>query len=127
MKTTSKLFTLILVGALALVGGCYTANVQLPGTLRNDIEPAQTESAGRVELEKTNYFFLFGLVNQPQPDFLAVDLRQQVKARGGDGVRNLQYESQFGCLDLIISGLTFNCVTPRTYKVTGEIVKIKSG
>jgi len=120
-----RVLALLVVATLA-ASGCFTANAQLPGTLRNDLESNDVESAGRVEIEKTNWFFLFGLVGAPQPNFLSDELKQQVKAKGGDGVRNLTYEAQFGCVDLIVGFLTFQCVSPRTYKVTGEVVKIKA-
>ena len=103
---------------------CWTANAQLPGTLRND--DVSTESVGSLNIEKTNYFFILGLLNKPSDDFLAQEIRQSVKSAGGDGVQNLTYEAQFGCLDIIISQLTAGCVMPRTYKVTGQIVKIKT-
>src|SRR5688572_6373047 len=117
---------LSLVAVLALItAGCFTANAQLPGTLRSDLDGADVESAGRVEIEKTNWFFLFGLVGAPQPNFLVDELKQQVKAKGGDGVRNFTYEAQFGCVDLFIGYVMFYCVLFRIYKVMGEVVKIK--
>lgn len=116
--------TAVVLVVAALASGCWTANAQLPGTLRND--GVSTDSVGRLNIEKTNYYFLFGLINKPSDDFVATEIRQAVKSAGGDGVANLTYEAQFGCLDLIIYQLTIGCVSPRTYKVTGDIVKIKA-
>lgn len=119
---------LIAAVALATIGasGCFTANANLPGTLRNDVDDKQAEGVGRVEIEKTHYYFILGLVNAPPPGFLGDELKTQVKQKGGNGVRNLTYEAQFGCLDLVITQLTLGCVAPRTYKVSGEIVKLSA-
>ena len=118
------------VAALALVvvaaGGCYTVNANLPGTLRNDVKSDETDSVGSLNIEKTNYFFLWALIGNPTPDFFSAEIKQQVQSKGADGVSNLTYESQTGCVDLIITGVTGGCVAPRTYKVTGSIVRIKS-
>jgi hypothetical protein len=119
--TMKKMIALVL---LAAASGCYTVNAQLPGALRND--KPEVEKVGQVNIEKTNYFFILGLVGEPPPDFFAAELKKQVEAKGGDGVANLQYESSSGCVDLIISECTFQIVTPRDYKLTGDIVRIKS-
>jgi hypothetical protein len=114
------LCSIIALGA----AGCYTVNAQLPGAIRND--KPEVEKVGQVNIEKSNYFFLAGLVGDPGPEFFAAELKKQVQAKGGDGVSNLTYESQLGCVDLIITGCTIGIVAPRSYKMSGDIVRIKS-
>lgn len=117
---------LVAAVAVASTSACYTVEANLPGTLRNDVKPDQTESAGKLAIEQTNWFFIWGLVGAPPADFFSAEIKRQVQAKGADGVANLTYESQNGCVDLIVSGLTLGCIGPRTYKVTGDIVRIKS-
>jgi hypothetical protein len=100
-------------------------NATLPGTLRGDVQSSATERVGQVQIEKTNWFFLWGLVGEPPADFFAAELKQQVQAKGGDGVANLSYESQYGCVEMVVAGVTFGCVGPRAYKMTGDVVRIK--
>jgi hypothetical protein len=116
----------LLAVALASLTGCYTVEANLPGTLRNDVKPEHVEPVGRLQVEKTNWFFLLALVGDPPKDFFAAEIKKQVQAKGADGVANLTYESEFGCVDLLITGVTFGCVSPRTYKLSGDIVRIKA-
>jgi hypothetical protein len=118
--------TIILVALLAMTTGCFTVNAALPGTLRNDVKSDQTEKVGSLNIEKTNWFFLYGLIGSPPEDVFATEIKSQVQARGADGVANLTYEAKTGCVDLIIGQLTCQLVTPRSYVVTGDIVRIKA-
>ena len=104
---------------------CFTTRADLPGTLRGDLGPSDVEKVGTLEIEKTNWFFLSGLAGQPPADFFANDIQRQVQARGADGVANLRYESQDGCIDWGVSTCTGSLIAPRTFKVTGDIVRIK--
>lgn len=108
-----------------LLSGCFTTRADLPGTLRADVTPTETEKVGTLEIEKTNWFFLWGLAGAPPRDFFANDIQKAVQAKGADGVANLKYESQEGCIDWGVSGCTGYLVAPRTFKVTGDIVRIK--
>ncbi|MBI1948148.1 MAG: hypothetical protein HYS27_20835 [Deltaproteobacteria bacterium] len=128
MTTNSKRLGAIAVLTLAIsaMTGCYTVEANLPGTLRNDVKPDQTETVGKVKIEKGNWFFLWGLMGNPPPDFFSTELKQQVKAKGGDGVTGLTYESQQGCVDLIIGGLTGGCISPMSFTVSGNIVRVKA-
>lgn len=118
--------TAIVALTVAAATGCYTVEANLPGTLRNDIKSDQTETVGTVSIEKGNWFFLWGLMGSPPSDFFSTELKQQVKAKGGDGVSGLTYESQNGCVDLLIGGLTCGIVGPMTFKVTGNVVRLKT-
>jgi hypothetical protein len=111
--------------ALVAAGGCYTVNAELPGTLRGDVADSEVERVGTVTIEKGQWFFLWGLVGEPPKDFVAAELKRQVQAKGADGVANLTWQSQFGCVDVLACGCTGGCVSPRTYKVTGDLVRIK--
>ena len=117
---------LILLCTLALtVSGCFTTRAELPGTLRADVTPSDVEKVGELNVEKTNWFFLWGLAGTPPADFFATDIQKAVQAKGADGVANLKYESQEGCIDWGVSGCTGYLIAPRTFKVTGDIVRIK--
>lgn len=122
-KTMSKLLFLCLL--TSATSGCFTVQADLPGTLRGDISEPEVEKLGTLEIEKTNWFFAWGLVGAPPKDFFSTDIQKAVQAKGGDGVANLKYESQEGCVDWGISGCTGYLVAPRTFKVTGDIVRIK--
>ncbi len=126
IRLPNAMKTCALVAALALTPGCFTVNASLPGTLRNDVKPDQTEKVGALKIEKTNYFFLFGLVGAPKEDFFANEIKQQVQARGADGVANVKYEGRTGCVNLLISFFTCDIVTPRDYTLSGDIVRIKT-
>lgn len=126
MKNLRTSLVLALAAAAVLAAGCYTTEAHLPGTLRNDVKSEHLESVGKLQIEKTNWFFLWALIGNPPPDFFSAEIKRQVKAKGGDGVSNMTYESEFGCVDLLVTGVTGGCVAPRTYKLTGDIVRIKA-
>lgn len=115
----------ILAFTLALASGCYTVNASLPGTLRSDVKSADTEQLGTLQIEKTNWYFAWGLINEPSADFFSTEIKRQVQAKGADGVSNLTYESEYGCVDILVGGITGGCVAPRTFKVSGNLVRIK--
>ena len=117
---------LILSAMVAALSGCFTVNADLPGTLRTDVTPEQTEKVGSLSFEDTHWYFIAGLVGAPPEDYFSTEIKKQVQARGADGVANLTYEAQSGCLDLVIQGCTCSIIAPRSYKVTGDIVRIKS-
>ncbi|MDP2344188.1 MAG: hypothetical protein Q8O67_24735 [Deltaproteobacteria bacterium] len=121
-----RAFGLLFV-VVALVGSsaCFTVNADLPGTLRGDLQPADYERIGDLKIEKGNWFFLWGLVGEPPADFFSKDIQKAVQAKGGDGVSNIKYESQEGCVDWGLVRCTFGLVAPRSYVITGDIVRIK--
>ena len=106
--------------------GCYTVNAELPGTLRGDVPAGEVEKVGVITIEKGNMFFLWGLAGGPSKDVFSAEIKRQVRARGADGVTNIQYDAQTGCIDLIIGGVTCGIVSPRSYKMTGDLVKIRA-
>jgi hypothetical protein len=110
---------------MAALSGCSTMNASMPGTLRSDVSEKETESTGSVKIERTHFFFLWGLLGAPDKSFFVDELTKQVSSAGGDGVANLRYESQAGCVSLLITGFTCGIVSPRDYKVTGDVVRIK--
>jgi hypothetical protein len=117
---------LALTLALAASTGCYTMNAQMPGTLRTDVPADQTEKVGTLSYETTHWYFLLGLIGAPPEDVFAQEIKKQVQARGADGVANLNYEGKFACFDIILTGCTCYIISPRTYQVTGDIVRIKA-
>ena len=121
----NKLSCTTLLALVIASTGCFTVNADLPGTLRNDVTSADTETLGQLSIEKGHWFYIAGLVGAPDKDFLAPEITKAVQAKGGDGVANLRYEASEGCVDMIIGGCTGGCIYPRSYKVTGDIVRIK--
>ena len=124
MHRTPRLLALVCF-IVAGATGCFTVNAELPGTLRGDVTAQDVEKLGDLNVEKGHWFFLGGLVGAPPRDFFAEEIKKQVQAKGGDGVSHLRYESQQGCLDVGIQACSFSIVAPRSYHVTGDIVRIK--
>lgn len=122
MKTRS-LSLLTALAALAL-SGCFTLNASLPGTLRSDVEEDKVEKVGSFEKEVNHWFIPFGIGEAPSSAFRAA-LLEQAKEKGADGVANLRFEAYNGCFDLLISGVTCAIVRPRTFKLSGDLVRIK--
>lgn len=114
-----------LLAVVALAAGCMTLNAQLPGTLRGDVEQTDVEKVGSFTYETGNWFFLWGLVGKPPEDIFAKEIRQQVLSKGADGVSNLSVEAKSGCMDLVIGYCTAGIITPRSYVVKGDLVRIK--
>lgn len=111
--------------ALIALPGCFTVNADLPGTLRSDVTKDDVETVGRFDVQKGNSFLFWGLTGQPPPDFIASELKREVKAKNGDGVQNLEYHSEFGCMDILLSSVTCGILAPRTFRFTGDIVRIR--
>ena len=120
-----RLSAVVLACVLSLATGCYTMNADLPGTLRTDVSNDETEKVGTFTIEKTNGWLLGGLVGAPATDFWTADLQREVKAKGGDGAANVVYESQFSFVDMLLGCVTCSIYVPRTYKLSGDIVKIR--
>ena len=112
--------------SLAALTGCYTVNAKLPGTVRTDVSADQTEKVGSLSYETTHWYFIAGLIGAPAEDVFSEEIKKQVQARGADGVANLTYEAKFGCLDIVLTACTCNIIAPRTYTVSGDIVRIKA-
>jgi hypothetical protein len=107
-------------------GGCYTMRAELPGVLRDDVQPAERDSLGPLVVEKKHWFLLDGLLGRPPADLLADDIKAAVQRRGGDGVAGLRYESEQSCGDAAIGACTLGCLVPRTYRVSGTVVRIRA-
>jgi hypothetical protein len=121
-----KRLLVVVIASVFAASGCYTARADLPGALRNDLQPADTENLGTLAVEKKHYFLLNGLLGKPSKDFLAAEIKAQVQKRGGDGVAGLVYESEHTCGDAALGTCTLGCFVPRTYRVTGTVVRIRA-
>lgn len=113
----------VLLGALA-ASGCLTMNASLPGTLRSDVSEGRIDKVGRFEKEVNHMFIPCGFGSAPSTAFRQA-LLEEAKARGADGVANVRFEAYSGCFDLLIMGATCTIVTPRTYKLSGDLVRIR--
>jgi hypothetical protein len=124
----ATLATWAAVAILATGGGasgCFTVRAELPGALRADVTPEHLDKVGELQVQTTVFYFLGGLVGEAPRDLVARELRRQVQARAGDGVAQLTWRSEFTCTDVAIGGCTLGLVTPRTYRVSGDIVRIR--
>lgn len=116
---------LVVVALMALgASGCFTMRAELPGVLRDDLKPDESENLGPLVVEKKHYFLLNGLLGKVPKDFLAADVKAAVQKRGGDGVAGLKYQSEHTCADSALGACTLGCFVPRTYRVTGTVVRI---
>ena len=120
-----KLMMPLLLFGFVFLGGCYTVNAELPGTLRGDLAPEEIDTIGSFRIQKGNVYFFHGLLGAPNPDFFAADIAKEVISQGGDGVVNLTYEAETSCTDVGITYLTLSIVAPRSYTVSGDVVKIR--
>jgi hypothetical protein len=116
----------ILIAALALLtaSGCLTMNASLPGTLRNDVQPEQTETVGKFETNVNHWFIPCGLGEAPEAEFRKA-LLQEAKAKGADGVANVKFEAYNGLMDWVIGCLSCNIIASRNFKLSGDLVRIK--
>jgi hypothetical protein len=123
MSMRNRLFAV--VAAWALLSGCYTAEGRLPGTVRPNLAATDYTKIKSFSVEVTNYFFVYGLAGAPEPSLFADTIQKEVKAAGGDGVVNLVIagEETFGdvCISIIACGGLI--VSPRTFTISGDIVK----
>lgn len=118
-------FASLLAVGLAVLPGCFTVNADLPGALRSDVTKDDVETVGHFDVQKGNTFMFWGLTGQPPPDFISTELAREVKAKNGDGVQNLEYHSEFGCMDMILGTVTCGILSPRTFRFTGDVVRIR--
>jgi hypothetical protein len=121
-----RAFVVVAFACGAICSACYTTRAELPGTLRGDVKASDVEKVGALDVEVEHTFFLDGFVGSTPADFLAVPIRKAVQARGADGVANVVYESEQGCGDTALSTCTLGCFAPRTYRVRGDIVRIRA-
>jgi hypothetical protein len=110
---------------LSLASGCYTMRAQLPGTLRADVGDRDVEVAGRYEIVVRRTYFFWGLLApSPVERAIADDLPRACARAGADGAANLLFEAHFSPLDWAIATATLGVVTPRSYRVRGDLVRI---
>lgn len=107
-----------------LLSGCLTMNTALPGALRDDIEEKDMEPVGHFQLEVQHSFAPLGMGTVPG-DPLRERIMEEVKARQADGVRNLRLESYNSFSDVVTRWMTCQMVQPRTYRLSGELVRIR--
>lgn len=109
------------------LSGCFSVNATIPGALRGDVTSQETQNVGTVEIKKTNTFMFWGLTSPPPADFFEKELREQVRAQGGDGVAELKYESEFSPPNILIGCITCGILAPRDFRVSGNVVRITKG
>jgi hypothetical protein len=118
-------FAFVLAVGLVALPGCYTVNADLPGTLRSDVTKDDVERVDHFDVQKGNTFMFWGLTGQPPPNFVSDVLKDEVKKKNGDGVQNFEYHSESGCMDILLGSITCGIIAPRTYRFTGDVVRIR--
>jgi hypothetical protein len=121
VKRIIQLTTLAALAAFAT--GCFTINASVPGTVRGDIEADDYETVGSFEHEVNHWFIPCGLGEAPEAEFRK-EMLKAAKEQGADGVANVKFEAYNGCMDIIIGGLC-PILAPRTFKMSGDLVRIK--
>ena len=121
---TSRLFLLVaLIVSTLFSSGCFTINAKLPGTLRGDLSDEDVEVVGTYTYEGTETFIL-GYGTKKSTAYYN-DLMRAAAAQNADGLTHIRFESYFTKSDWIIRHLTCTCVSPRTYRLSGDLVRIK--
>jgi hypothetical protein len=119
-----RLLSGLLMLMMLVCSGCYTLRADLPGALRHDVDDS-VEIIDRVDLETTHTYFIGGLLRDPSPALFEADLLAAVERAGGDGVANLVFEARFSGADVVINTITLGVVSPRTYRLRADVVRIR--
>jgi hypothetical protein len=118
---TRALVVLLLLGAL---GGCYTMRADVPGVMREDVDDAVV--VGTFDARITRMYLLGGLVDPARDDdAFAAAMLEAARAQHADGVANLVFESGFSPGDFALNLLSCGVVSPRTYRLRGDLVRIE--
>ena len=115
--------TVILLLFTVVTAGCFHMRAPLPGALRQDVGE-RLEVVGHFETQFTHYYVLHGAFGAPEEDLLYNALLSQARAHGADGVANVTVETSFRITGVAVAICTFSLLHPRTYKLTGDLVKI---
>jgi hypothetical protein len=110
--------------AAFFMGGCFTFSARVPGTVRGDVDE-EAVVVGQFDRSFTRWYFLWGLVGIGDEEIIARELKAAAQAKNADGVANLIYESEFSCWDYGIGQITCGLLSPRTYRLRGDLVKIE--
>ena len=122
MTSRFSLLTALLLSALFSTG-CFTINAKLPGTLRGDLSDEDVEVVGTYTYEGTETFIL-GYGTKKSTAYYD-DLMRAAAEQKADGLTNIRFESYFTQSDWILRHLTCTCISPRTYRLSGDLVRIK--
>ncbi len=112
--------------ALAAASGCYSMHASLPGTWRRPPPSEDVAVLGRVDVTTTHVWFLGGLVPPPSPDLYSAAVLPKVAAAGGDGIANVVIDTRFEAMDVALSAVTLGIVSPRTYRIRADIVRLST-
>jgi hypothetical protein len=121
---SERLVPLFGLVTLLVCSGCYTLRADLPGALRHDVA-ADVEVIGRVDVETSHTYFVGGLLRDAPRGLFKQALLDAVTEAGGDGVANLVFDTRFSAADVVINTVTLGVVSPRTYRLRGDIVRIR--
>lgn len=104
---------------------CLTMNAELPGTLRSDLDSKDYRVVGKYQDTVEHTYYFWGLANKPKADIFAPAMQKEVARVGGDGLANIEYSSEIGCLQEAIGCGTCGIIAPWTYHISGDIVVIQ--
>lgn len=128
MKHT--LFILALMMAIVAFSGCSrfaldTRDLGEPISMTRNVGFDATQNANAVFETSTRVGYcgwLFNLVTLKNADLSAL-VNREIKARDGDGVRNLTIKKEMSFLDGVISIVSFGFYVPETITIKGEVVQ----
>ena len=103
-------------------GGCYALRADVPGVLREDVDDAVI--VGTFDRSVTRTYFLGGLVGPSEDDVFGEMMLAAAREQDADGVANLVFESRFSPVDYVLNVGTCSIVSPRTYRLKGDLVRI---
>jgi hypothetical protein len=112
----------VLVVALLGIPGCYALRADVPGVLRADVDDAVI--VGTFDASVTRTYFLGGLVGPSDDEVFAELMLAAAREQRADGVANLVFESRFSPVDYVFNVATCSIVSPRTYRLQGDLVRI---
>jgi hypothetical protein len=119
----SVLLTLLL-GSHLFLSSCYTLtahveNTDKPILVNRSVLYANAEKSNFVS-EGAQYFFFWGLVGNDN-QVIQEKLLQQLGTH--QALQNVKVSSEFSFGDMLISAITLGIVAPRSFRVTGEVIK----
>lgn len=128
MTTRARRLRVLLsvLAVVALASGCFRMHTRVPGALRGDLEDEQVIVRDRVDVEHTRVYLFWGLLPLGDDDALGRAVLDEAREAGGTGLANVVFEAYFTPGDLALQMLTLGVLSPRTYRLRGDVVRISA-
>lgn len=114
----------LLLGIQLLLSSCYTLTAHVEDTdkpilVNRSVHYANAQKTNFVT-EGAQFFFFWGLVGN---DNKAIEDKLLQQLGNQQALQNVKVSSEFSFGDMFVSAITLGIVAPRTFKVTGEVIK----